>query len=109
MIIKNKILKKKITRGLTLKRELKVIMATLDTHAIVKELIAAGTPEKQAEVFVERFMLRNEIHDLEHRLATKSDISELRIDISSMNTNIKWLMAIVLVVVGILLKNTFIV
>lgn len=27
--------------------------------------------------------------NLEHRLATKSDISELRIDISSMHTNIK--------------------
>lgn len=83
-------------------------MAYFNTHTIVKELIASGTPEKQAEVFVERFVLRNEINDLEHRLATKSDISELRIDISSMNTNIKWLMAIVLVVVGILLKNTFV-
>ena len=81
-------------------------MAYFDTHTIVKELVASGTTEKQAEVFVERFMLRNEIHDLEYRLATKSDISELRIDISSMNTNIKWLMAIVLVVLGILLKNT---
>ena len=83
-------------------------MARIDTHQLVKELIASGTPEKQAEVFVERYVLRNEINDLEHRLATKSDISELRVDISSMNTNIKWLMAIVLVVVGILLKNTFV-
>lgn len=57
-------------------------MAYFDTHTVVKELVASGTPEKQAEVCDARFVL-NEIEDLEHRLATKSDITELRTELKS--------------------------
>lgn len=68
-------------------------MAYLDTHTVIEELIASGASKKQAEVCVARFVLRNEIEDLEHRLATKSDLSELRLgtklDISELRTELK--------------------
>ena len=87
-------------------------MPLIDTHLIVKELIDAGTSEKEAEVLVKRFAVREEISYLKNELATKadiskieSDVSELKSDIKAINTNLKWLMAIILVLVGILLKN----
>ncbi len=83
-------------------------MAFLDTHLIIKELVATGTSEEAAEVFVKRFVARDEISSFKNDLATKTDIQELRSDIKNINTNLKWLMAIVLTLVGILLKNTFI-
>ncbi|MEA0971679.1 hypothetical protein Megvenef_01663 [Candidatus Megaera venefica] len=58
-------------------------MTRIDTHAIIEELIASGALKKQAEVCVARFVLRNEIEDLERRLATKSDLSQLRAELKS--------------------------
>jgi len=43
---------------------------------------------------------------ISNELATKADISRLESKMSVMNINIKWLIAIVLVILGILLKNT---
>lgn len=77
-------------------------MALIHTHLIVKELIDAGTSEKEAEVLVKRFTVREEISYSKNELATKAEIYELRSDIKAI---IKWLMAIILVLVGILLKN----
>ena len=44
-----------------------------DTHAAVRRLAAAGMPEPHAEAVV-----REQVHLIEHNLATKADIEKLR-------------------------------
>lgn len=81
-------------------------MALLNTHATVKKFMQHGFSEEQAEVVVEA------INDQSNHLATKQDlaiaVSELKSEIAELKTNIKWIIAIGLLIVGILLKNTFI-
>ena len=81
-------------------------MALLNTHATVKKFMQHGFSEEQAEVVVEA------INDQSNHLVTKQDlaiaVSELKSDIAELKTNIKWIMAIGLLIVGMLLKNTFI-
>lgn len=81
-------------------------MALLNTHATVKKFMQHGFSEEQAEVVVDA------INDQSNHLATKQDlaiaVSELKSDIAELKTNIKWIIAIGLLIVGILLKNTFI-
>jgi hypothetical protein len=83
-------------------------MSTLDTHTIVEELITANVPKKQAEVFVKRFVIKEELTDIEKEhseLATKADLlevkTELKADIARLEskiekieTNINWLKTI---------------
>ena len=45
-----------------------------DTHALVKELAAAGMPEKQAEV-----LARAQATLIDEQLATKQDLKELEL------------------------------
>ena len=45
-----------------------------DTHAFVKELVAAGMPEKQAEV-----LARAQATLIDEQLATKQDLKELEL------------------------------
>jgi hypothetical protein len=85
-------------------------MALLNTHATVKKFMQHGFSEEQAEVVVEA------IDDQSNQLATKSDIhriesdiSEVKLEIHGINTNIKWIMAIGQLIVGILLKNTYLI
>ena len=75
-------------------------MALINTHTTIKKLIKDGFSEQQAESLVEA------INNKSNELATKADISRLESQMSVMNVNIKWLIAIVLVILGILLKNT---
>jgi hypothetical protein len=81
-------------------------MALLNTHATVKKFMQHGFSEEQAKVVVEA------INDQSNHLATKQDlaiaVSELKSEIAELKTNIKWIIAIGLLIVGILLKNTFI-
>lgn len=92
-------------------------MAILNTHAVVKKFTQHGFTEEHAELIVDA------INDQSDQLATKNDLAmlkaELKTDISNLelkleskieaiNTNIKWIIAIGLLIVGILLKNTFI-
>ncbi|MDA0917281.1 MAG: hypothetical protein O2784_08205 [Proteobacteria bacterium] len=81
-------------------------MALINTHATVKKFIQHGFTEQQAEIIVET------INNQNNELVTKQDldiaITKLDSKIESVNTNIKWIMAIGLLIVGILLKNTFI-
>ena len=81
-------------------------MALTNTHATVKKFIQHGFTEQQAEIIVET------INNQNNELVTKQDldiaITKLDSKIESVNTNIKWIMAIGLLIVGILLKNTFI-
>jgi len=46
-----------------------------DTHAAVRRLAAAGMPEPHAEAVV-----REQVHLIEHNLATKADIETLRLE-----------------------------
>ena len=83
-------------------------MASLDTHSIITELIASGTSEKQAEVFVSRFAVKEELHSVEKdqaQLATKMDIVKLESKIDNININMKWQSAAILLVLGLLLKD----
>jgi uncharacterized FlaG/YvyC family protein len=81
-------------------------MALTNTHATVKKFIQHGFTEEQAEAVVEA------INDQNNQLVTKTDlaiaVSDLKSEITAINTNIKWIMAIGLLIVGILLKNTLI-
>ena len=81
-------------------------MALINTHTTVKKFIQHGFTEQQAEIIVET------INNQNNELVTKQDldiaITKLDSKIESVNTNIKWIMAIGLLIVGILLKNTFI-
>jgi len=49
-----------------------------------------------------RTQFRTELHEL------RTEFADLKSEVKSINTNIKWIMAIGLLIVGILLKNTFI-
>ena len=110
-------------------------MAILNTHAVVKKFTQHGFTEEHAELIVDAIndqsdqlatkndlaMLKTElkadISNLELKLDSKIsnldskieyEISEVKSEIKAINTNIKWIMAISLLIVGILLKNTFI-
>ena len=69
-------------------------MALIDTHSIIKELIEAGTSEKEAEIFVKRFVAKDEVNCLKNELATKHDINELKSDINKNNAEIALLKTI---------------
>ena len=92
-------------------------MAFLDTHKAIERIISTGVSKETAEAIVDSVNTKNDDvatkADLyEMRIELKSDIHELRTElkseVSSINTNVKWLIAITLLLVGILLKNTFI-
>lgn len=111
-------------------------MAQLDTHAVIEELIASGTPKKEAEVFVKNFVIKEELSSIEKeqsQLATKMDIVKLESKIesvenrleskidkleskldsgfNSINTNLKWISFLVIAVLtpilGLLIKDLF--
>lgn len=69
-------------------------MITLDTHAIVKDLVASGVPEKQAEVLVAKFVSKEQLGNLDEKVATKSDIAEVRSEIAEVKSELKMDMAI---------------
>ena len=85
-------------------------MALLNTHTTVKKFIKHGFSEEQFKVIVEA------INDQNTQLVTKNDlklsITELKSEISKlenkMDINMKWIMAIGIIIIGMLLKNTFI-
>ncbi len=86
-----------------------------DTHKYIKALVAQGLKESQAETIVttiiaskdvdisklvtkEQFtLLENEIENIKKSMATKTDIAELRAEISSIKFDIlKWIIPIML-------------
>ena len=92
-------------------------MALLDTHLIVKNFIKHGFSEEQAEAIVEvindrntELVTKNTLEVGVSRLENKINILESHLEnkIDNINTNVKWVIAITLLLVGILLKNTFI-
>jgi hypothetical protein len=80
-------------------------MAAIDTHTIVKELISSGVKEREAEVIVSNFVSKSEFLELERDrlgLATKSDLTEIKYDL--LKCIIPFLLTIILLMVGLLLK-----
>ena len=77
-------------------------MAFLDTHKAIERIISTGVSKETAEAIIDSVNTKND------DVATKADIHELKAEISIMNTNIKWIIAIGLLIVGLLLKNAFI-
>ena len=49
-----------------------------------------------------------DIEVIKRTMATKDDVTKLESKLETINTNIKWIMAIGLLIVGILLKSTFV-
>lgn len=80
-------------------------MALLNTHETVKKFIKIGLKETHAEAIVEA------INEQNQELATKKDLEILKVklegDIRGISTDIKWLTAISLLMMGMLVKLTF--
>lgn len=85
-------------------------MAFLDTHKAIERIIQAGASKEMAEAIVDSVNIKNDdtatksdISNLESRLENKIDMLENKMDI-----NMKWIMAIGVIIIGLLLKNAFI-
>jgi sporulation protein YlmC with PRC-barrel domain len=74
-------------------------MAFLDTHKAIERIINTGVSKETAEAIVDTLNTKND------DVATKSDISRLE---SKIDINMKWILAIGVIIIGILLKNTLI-
>ena len=71
---------------------------TFDTHKFVKDLRDAGVPELQAEAFVRA---QQEIlsQALDTALATKADISDIKLELARMDAKVdklSWMMGILI-------------
>ncbi|HND46317.1 MAG TPA: hypothetical protein PLC61_08010, partial [Chitinophagales bacterium] len=82
-------------------------MARVDTHQLIQELIEGGLPQKPSEILGKAFL--NSSNNNEN-YATKEQLDriekeqlEIKSEIKAININIKWIMAIGLLIVGILL------
>jgi hypothetical protein len=85
-------------------------MAFLDTHKAIERSISTGVSKETAEAIVDSVNIKNDdtatksdISNLESRLENKIDMLENKMDI-----NMKWIMAIGVIIIGLLLKNAFI-
>ncbi len=98
-------------------------MKNLTSHTIIKDFIAIGASEEQAEKVVDNIitLVKSEITASEanfSNMATKTDLfnlkSELKDDISQLNTSVseikttlKWGMAVLIGILSLLVKITF--
>ena len=80
-------------------------MALLDTHAVIEEMIAAGVNKKHAEIFTKAISQGND------DLVTNKDLrlteSNLNSSISNIETELKWLKALVLLILGLVASLWF--
>jgi hypothetical protein len=78
-------------------------MAFLDTHKAIERIISTGVSKETAEAIIESVNTKNDL---------KLSITELKSEISKlenkMDINMKWIMAIGVIIIGLLLKNSFI-
>ncbi|MGL5716122.1 MAG: hypothetical protein ACRCX2_24105 [Paraclostridium sp.] len=82
-------------------------MAISNTNTRINQFIEHGFTKEQAE-FKDSTKIQIDIEVIKRTMATKEDVTKLESKIETINTNIKWIMAIGLLIVGILLKSTFI-
>ena len=85
-------------------------LATKNDLAILKTELKTDINELKVELKADITALKTDIYNLELKLESKieHEISEVKSEIKAINTNIKWIIAIVLLIVGILVKSTFI-
>lgn len=93
-------------------------MAISNTNTRINQFIEHGFTKEQAKFLVKEIenedstKIQIDIEVIKRTMATKEDVtkleSKLESKIETINTNIKWIMAIGLLIVGILLKSTFI-
>jgi hypothetical protein len=85
-------------------------LATKNDLAILKTELKTDINELKVELKADITALKTDIYNLELKLESKieHEISEVKSEIKAINTNIKWIIAIGLLIVGILVKSTFI-
>jgi hypothetical protein len=84
------------------------MMQAIDTHELYKELVYVGLTDKQADIVVKKFATKDEVKDVENKVATKADISEIRKDfevgLAKLETSlIKWNLGFLLGIAGLFL------
>ena len=89
-------------------------MAFVNTNTRINEFIEHGFTKEQAEFLIEEIAnedstkIKIDVEVIKRTMANKEDVNKLESKIEAINTNIKWIMAIGLLIVGIMLKSTFI-
>lgn len=84
-------------------------MALIDTHKVVKEFIAVGLKEEQAEAITKA------ISSVDGKLATKSDLQAVKVELKSdlarledkLELNMKWMMGVGIASLLMLAKLVF--
>lgn len=108
-------------------------MARVDTHQLIEDLVKSGLSKKPAEILGrafldnsnEEFISKEQINHLEKEqtdiktdlavikqtMSTKSDLAEvkteLKTEIAGLRADIRWGMALLLAIAGMLAKLTF--
>jgi hypothetical protein len=89
-------------------------MAIVNTNTRINQFIEHGFTKEQAEFLVEEIVnedstkIKIDVEVIKRTMSTKEDVTKLESKIETINTNIKWIVAIGLLILGILVKSTFI-
>lgn len=87
----------------------------LNTHTLLKELVAIGLSEKLAEDFVDNIVTKDQLKDSNEQLVTKSDLKiavlELKTEINELRTEMrndkKWIIPILIGMLTLMIKVAF--
>lgn len=73
-------------------------MPSIDTHALIEELIASGIKKKQAEIIIKV------ISQEADRLVPKTD---LELALSDIRSDMKWLKSLIFLILGLVISLWF--
>jgi hypothetical protein len=73
-------------------------MPSIDTHALIEELIASGVKKKQAEIIIKV------ISQEADRLVPKTD---LELALSDIRSDMKWLKSLIFLILGLVISLWF--
>ena len=73
-------------------------MPSIDTHALIEELIASGVKKKQAEILIKV------ISQEADRLVPKTD---LELALSDIRSDMKWLKSLIFLILGLVISLWF--
>ena len=73
-------------------------MTSIDTHALIEELIASGVKKKQAEIIIKV------ISQEADRLVPKTD---LELALSDIRSDMKWLKSLIFLILGLVISLWF--
>ena len=73
-------------------------MASIDTHALIEELIASGVKKKQSEIIIKV------ISQEADRLVPKTD---LELALSDIRSDMKWLKSLIFLILGLVISLWF--